>query len=250
MRSNKVSNKVQTMFCKVCKDAGKPENVYGSHCPKDVEGNLTCPTLKSQECRFCHNKGHTTKYCKELEKKNKMDLKEEKEREKASRAQHYENTKQIQSKKIEKNKSLFAAAFDSDSDEEDKKRVKKQAKKQAKKGTTETINTSSASVKQEETILKEELFPLLQSSKVAKNKDTNSLTNSLTHSTNISLKISYLDAVSLIPAIISKMDVETTNIHFTSKPTQKKEKNTININDCFTGKNGLTWADAWSDDDE
>jgi len=181
-----------------------------------------------------------------MEKKNKMDLKEEKEREKASRAQHYENTKQIQTKKIEKNKSLFAAAFDSDSDEEDKKQAKKQLKKQAKKGTTETTTTSSASVKQEETILKEELFPLLQSSKVAKNKDTNSLTNS----TNISLKISYLDAVSLIPAIISKMDVETTNIHFTSKPTQKKEKNTININDCFTGKNGLTWADAWSDDDE
>jgi hypothetical protein len=49
--------------CKVCVDAGKPENVFSSHYVKDLNGFVTCPLLLSQECRTCHRKGHTTSFC-------------------------------------------------------------------------------------------------------------------------------------------------------------------------------------------
>jgi len=55
-------------FCKVCQDAGKSDT---NHWVKDLNGKTTCPTLLNTECRFCHKLGHTTKFCKELEKMNK-----------------------------------------------------------------------------------------------------------------------------------------------------------------------------------
>jgi hypothetical protein len=59
--------------CKVCQDAGKPENVYLSHYVKDLNGNVTCPTLLSQECRYCHKKGHTTSHCSVLKKQKEAE---------------------------------------------------------------------------------------------------------------------------------------------------------------------------------
>ncbi len=51
------------MFCKVCKDAKKSESVYTSHSVRDETGKVVCPTLLSQECKYCKEKGHTPKYC-------------------------------------------------------------------------------------------------------------------------------------------------------------------------------------------
>jgi hypothetical protein len=59
--------------CKVCKDAGKSENEYSTHYVKDLNGQVTCPTLLSQECRFCRKKGHTTSHCSELAKKKEKE---------------------------------------------------------------------------------------------------------------------------------------------------------------------------------
>lgn len=50
--------------CKVCKDAGEPENVYTSHYVKDREGNVSCPKLKAIVCLNCGKRGHTSSYCK------------------------------------------------------------------------------------------------------------------------------------------------------------------------------------------
>jgi hypothetical protein len=53
-------------FCKVCKDAGKSENEFTSHFTRSKpgpDGVLVCPYLLSIECRYCHEKGHTPKYC-------------------------------------------------------------------------------------------------------------------------------------------------------------------------------------------
>jgi len=55
--------------CKVCKDAGKQESVYTSHYVKDKSGRVTCPTLLSQECRYCFKSGHTLKFCPILKEK-------------------------------------------------------------------------------------------------------------------------------------------------------------------------------------
>ena len=64
--------------CKVCQDAGKPENVYSSHYVKDLNGNVTCPTLLSQECRYCQKKGHTTSHCSTLKKQKEYEEKSKK----------------------------------------------------------------------------------------------------------------------------------------------------------------------------
>jgi Nanos RNA binding domain len=57
-------------FCKVCKDAGRTSAEFNSHWTKDRSGNTTCPLLLAQECRWCHELGHTVKYCKKLAEKN------------------------------------------------------------------------------------------------------------------------------------------------------------------------------------
>jgi len=57
--------------CKVCKDAGEPENVYTSHYVKNREGIVTCPKLKAIVCLNCGKRGHTISYCKYPSKKNR-----------------------------------------------------------------------------------------------------------------------------------------------------------------------------------
>jgi hypothetical protein len=66
-------NTARKACCKVCQDAGKPENVYLTHYVKDLNGNVTCPTLLSQECRYCHKKGHTTSHCSALKKQKEYE---------------------------------------------------------------------------------------------------------------------------------------------------------------------------------
>jgi hypothetical protein len=78
MNTNSIKNRPQIYSakkpcCKVCKDAGKSENEYSTHYVKDLNGQVTCPTLLNQECRFCSRKGHTTSHCSELAKKKEKE---------------------------------------------------------------------------------------------------------------------------------------------------------------------------------
>ena len=75
-KSNK-SNKKTGKFCKVCFDSGKDESIYTSHFVKSapVNGVIVCPTLKATECRYCRKSGHTVKFCKALQEKEKMNKK-------------------------------------------------------------------------------------------------------------------------------------------------------------------------------
>ena len=60
------STTAATPFCKVCRDAGKPEKEYNSHFVKDQpgpNGKVVCPTLLNQACRICNKTGHTSSYC-------------------------------------------------------------------------------------------------------------------------------------------------------------------------------------------
>ena len=61
-----------TAYCKVCHDAGRPHHEYTSHFVKDKkgpDGKVVCPLLLNQECRYCHQKGHTPKECPEIKAK-------------------------------------------------------------------------------------------------------------------------------------------------------------------------------------
>ena len=101
--------------CKVCRDAGKDENVYTGHMTRDRTGTVVCPTLLEQECRYCREKGHTPKFCPVL-KEN------EKRRAKFVRAEfHRENVIRASMPKMLPNKRVasFAALMDDSDDEDD-----------------------------------------------------------------------------------------------------------------------------------
>ncbi len=64
-----MSSKVaKTPSCKVCQDAGKPENIVSSHYVKNFEGKIICPTLLGQNCKYCKKQGHTVRYCPDTNK--------------------------------------------------------------------------------------------------------------------------------------------------------------------------------------
>ena len=64
-----MSSNNNVLSCKVCMDANKPKSVYSTHRVKQ-NGVVVCPTLLSQECKYCHKKGHTVKFCATLKKEN------------------------------------------------------------------------------------------------------------------------------------------------------------------------------------
>ena len=55
------SSNLRTMFCKICRDAGRDD--YTSHNVRGPGGNVTCKYLASIVCRYCGQKGHTIGYC-------------------------------------------------------------------------------------------------------------------------------------------------------------------------------------------
>ena len=64
--TSSASARVPTPFCKVCRDAGRPESEYTSHFVKDQpgpNGKVVCPMLLNQACRICEKTGHTSSYC-------------------------------------------------------------------------------------------------------------------------------------------------------------------------------------------
>ena len=97
------------MFCKVCKDAGKTETEYTSHYVKDKTGKITCPTLLNQACKYCKQTGHTVKFC------NSLKLNEKNKRRDEYYAKKNSECCQPTTKKLG---SSFAAAFDSESEDE------------------------------------------------------------------------------------------------------------------------------------
>lgn len=103
-------------YCKVCFDAGKPESEYSSHWVRTLpdrsgKTTVTCPTLLNTECRYCYQSGHTTKFCKVLEKKNKV-------MERAEKAEMVSKKTKQSAPKEKKPSSVFAGLMDSDSEDE------------------------------------------------------------------------------------------------------------------------------------
>ena len=81
-------------FCKVCRDAGRPESEYTSHFVKDQpgpNGKVVCPTLLNQACRICNKTGHTSSYCSQYRSRREEPRREERyiEREQPRREERY-----------------------------------------------------------------------------------------------------------------------------------------------------------------
>lgn len=121
--SRNFNNKpIKKPFCKVCQDAGKPESDYTSHWVRslpDRSGNttVTCPTLLSNECRYCFKLGHTAKFCPVLEQ-NKKDR--ERTQRKAEAEQKAEQKQKVPVKPL---RGFAALMTDSDSEKEEEIKV-------------------------------------------------------------------------------------------------------------------------------
>jgi hypothetical protein len=123
-------------FCKVCCDAGKSEKEYTSHFVKDRGGDVICPTLLSQECRYCFQPGHTVKFCAVLKKREQEKEQYAKECARAERVKIAEEKKPAPAPVANSRGGAFAAlADDSDSDEGSPRAQKEQKEAEAyKKG--------------------------------------------------------------------------------------------------------------------
>lgn len=88
-RPQQQQNQVKS-HCKVCESAKKPMSMVTSHFPKNRDGVTICPTLLSQECKYCGKKGHTIKYCskKTKEENNAMWIEEQENKYKNKKAAH------------------------------------------------------------------------------------------------------------------------------------------------------------------
>jgi hypothetical protein len=100
---------VKKPYCKVCFDARKSESEYTSHWVRSLpdrngKTTVTCPTLLNTECRYCYQTGHTTKFCKQLEKPKRV-----------QQVKQVQKQQQVQKKPA----SVFTALIDSDSEEEE-----------------------------------------------------------------------------------------------------------------------------------
>ncbi len=102
------------MYCKVCADAKKPINEVTNHNVKSAQGVVLCPTLLSQECRYCKQSGHTVKFCKTLEEKKKFESK--------MQAKLSHETKNQIKTKTNTTANLFDA-LDSDSEDEKEENI-------------------------------------------------------------------------------------------------------------------------------
>jgi len=126
---NNVRNNVHAVepipFCKVCRDAGKSEKEYTSHYVKTRDGDVCCPTLLNQECRYCHQAGHTTKFCPTLKQKE-QEVQEEKDSKEFKRNMKVAN-EFIEETNAALKKSRFAVLEMPDSDEEKEIRAEKKA---------------------------------------------------------------------------------------------------------------------------
>lgn len=117
-----------TTYCKVCHDAGRPLSEYTSHFVKDKkgpDGKVVCPLLLNQECRYCHEKGHTPKECPQL--KAKAATKPHYDHRRVHFEPQYENRHAATKPRVQTDASIaariqrtnfFAALCDSSSDEE------------------------------------------------------------------------------------------------------------------------------------
>jgi hypothetical protein len=118
-RNNNSRNNQRTPFCKVCFDAKKPQSVYESHWVKDREGNVTCTTLNSQECRYCFKNGHTVKHCPILAGQNAEKEKQARRQEAQKRREQEELKKANEKAATKAKKTGFEVLRDDDSDDEE-----------------------------------------------------------------------------------------------------------------------------------
>jgi hypothetical protein len=245
-RTNKA---VVTPCCKVCKDAGKSAREYGSHWPKDKDGATVCPTLLSQECRYCYVSGHTVKYCKVLEKDNALRAKRERQAERVQKLEQAHTKKHAETSKptasVAPVTGRFAMLMDDDDSDESPRSPKRTQKKApveefpALGGTwrknsvaPEVVKTSfmEMAVKPKEVALAEK-----------QTRETRAEEERLGRAIATGMVIIERGSQGLVMTVPPK----------TANPkTAKQMEKAVHRMECFKGLNGKGWGDLDSDDEE
>jgi hypothetical protein len=156
VNSNSNNNQCKP-FCKVCHDAGKPDNEVTSHFVKSLEGKIICPTLLTQNCRYCKEPGHTVSFCKVLAQQKKLN--EKKERKNKMEEQLIE--KQKNTKNAKNTKNIFTAFMEED-DEEEEETTTIQTNINSSKPTYASIASKPKSYKQEDNNKNKSGFTILK----------------------------------------------------------------------------------------
>jgi hypothetical protein len=212
-RINKVAPKP---CCKVCMDAGKSVEEYSSHWPKDNKGQVVCMTLLSQECRYCHDNGHTPKHCPKLAKDKNEKAKTDAFWARQERIKAHEEARVKKPAAVApKSTSRFAILVDDDESDESPRASKK-----------------APAVKED--------FPALSSKVVASSQ---------------SVSMSWSEMASAgSSAASSRVAVEKSGLcefKTNTKDLSDREKAAaIHRQECFKGLNGKGWADLDESDDE
>jgi len=223
--------------CKVCFDAGKSKDVYSSHRVKDKSGKTTCPLLLALNCRNCGKGGHTIKYCASV------------------------STDTVNAA----TDAATNAATDAVAN------VSKKTRVDGKRN--DAVNKISASSSYNPFSILDSVDDMGYTVKNKKSKKNRvfdesfpSIVNpSIVFTPNVSKK-SYANIVSVVP--LPKPHTSSTHVRQSSKKIKNEEKyevsTTIQLqpftpgpfcspkntkldkfnNDCFYGRNGLSWSDA------
>lgn len=224
------NNNARVMCCKVCKDAGKSENIFSSHWVKDHEGNVICPTLLSQNCRYCHLPGHTITHCTLAQSRNTTFNNVKKAQ--LLLKQHEKSKKEKVKVKEEvvvavgKGKgSRFAAFIEYDSDNEN----------------PATPVTKSAT--------KEE-YPALNLKSILKTTSAHPIDSKISFAAMVA-KITPEKVMHVAPTVaIMNQVAKGHTINDLVEKAQKKAMLQQRNRDAFKGLNGLSWADMEDSDSE
>lgn len=233
--------------CKVCKDAGKPEALCRTHRVKDSTGKVICPTLLSQQCLKCGKKGHTVKFCAATKAVTVTVLPPKKNDLTPVNNNSNKNTKK-------QSNNLFDLL---DSEDDEFVAVKKTEKKKGNIDDFENnypkLCTSMKKIFKEEVKTNHLSAPLQQQQPITK-----SYIDVLAKPVSVSQD---LQPIVKLPKTSTQDDSQENFVPFSKKKqeelqdmklakTEEQLKRQLHNHDCFNGRNGLSWADAYDSDDD
>jgi hypothetical protein len=244
---SRVNKVVVKPCCKVCKDAGKSAQEYGNHWPKDKDGVTVCPTLLSQECRYCHQAGHTVKYCKVLEKDNALRAKRERL---VERAQKHAELEQARTKASKPTTSVapatgrFAMLMDDD-DSDESPRSPKRTQKKALAPLKEEYPALGGSWRKSS--VAPEVAKKISFMEMAVKPKEVALAEKQTREEE---RLGRAIATGMVIIERGSQGVVMTHPPKTQKQMEMERKKAVHQMECFKGLNGKGWADMDSDDEE
>ena len=243
-RVNKVV--VNKPCCKVCKDAGKSAQEYGNHWPKDNDGTTVCPTLLSQECRYCRVSGHTVKYCKVLEKDNALRAKRERLVERVQK--HAETKVSKPATSVAPVTGRFAMLMDDD-DSDESPRSPKRTQKKAPAAPKEEFPALGGSWRKNSVapqVAKKVSFMEM----VVKPKEV-ALAEKQTRETRAEEeRLGRAIATNMVIIERGSHGVVMTAPPKSANQMEMEREKAVHRMECFKGLNGKGWGDLDSDDEE